>query len=478
MATQRSVPAEELSRLLGPQAHLGPAYAEIASGVRALILDGRIALRARLPSERRLAFALRVSRTTATAAYDVLREEGFLESRQGSGSTVALPTGGAVDRELGGQTREHADEGIDLTAAALPAPGAMMEAVDLAARDLAGYLGGSGYDPAGLRSLRAAVARDFASRGMPTDPEQIVITSGAQHAVALLLSVLLAPGDRALVEVPSYPNALEALRRAGASLVTAPMSETWNVRKISSLLRSMRPRLAYLIPDFHNPTGALMTDADRAALVTAAARVGTHLVVDETFAGLNLEKRSRMPQPMGAHDRDAVVVTLGSMSKAYWGGLRIGWIRCAVPLARQLARARSALDLATPVLEQLIAQHLLAASRAVLAERRSMLIARRAALVNALQAEVPHWRFATPRGGLCLWVDLAGLHTQDLAEAAAHDGVRLVPGTVFGVDGEPSDRVRVPFTQPPELLEEAARRLAAADARCRAIPTTNRVAPR
>jgi DNA-binding transcriptional MocR family regulator len=459
----------ELARMLGSWHRPGPGYVALARALRSLILDGRLSLRARLPSEREMAATLGVSRTTTTAAYDVLRSDGYVESRRGSGSRIALPTGGAIDREVAAQERHRlGPEGIDLTIAALPAPGAMVEAVDRAARDLAAHLGSSGYDPSGLPSLRRAVAGHFTERGLPTDEDQIIITSGAQHALTLLLDVLVAPGDPVLVEVPSYPNAFEAMRRAAIRFVRAPMGDDgWDVDMVCGRFGQAMPRVAYMICDFQNPTGFLMPDGQRAALVGAAGRAGTHLIVDETFAQLDLEPWRATPKPVAAHDEEDRVVTIGSMSKAYWGGLRVGWIRCVAPLARRLAQARMALDLSTPVLDQLVAVRLLLASESVLAERRAMLTERRNALVGAIRRSLPSWRVNVPRGGLCLWVELDRPEAEALAEAAEAEGVRVIPGPIFSVDGTLHRRLRVPFTQPVEALEDAVVRLASAVRRLR-----------
>src|SRR5439155_2957610 len=178
-----------------------------------------------------------------------------------------------------------------------------------------------------------------------------------------------------------------------------------------------------------------------------------------TFAQLDLEPWRARPDPVARADRDGVVMSVGSMSKAFWGGLRIGWIRCAAPLARRLARSRAGLDLATPVMEQLVAEHLLSMSDTVLAERRDLLTARRDALVAALRTDLPRWRFTVPRGGLCLWAELDRPDAELLARAAASEGVRIVPGPVFGVDGSLDRFVRLPFTQPPDVLRDAVRRL-------------------
>ena len=457
------VTTADLVRLLGSWQRRGPGYAALATALRALILDGRVPIRARLPSERSLAEALSVSRTTTTAAYDLLRGEGYVESRQGSGSRVTLPTGGTSDRELP-TTQAAPSDAIDMTIAALPAPGAMMEAVERATADLAGHLGGIGYDPTGLPSLRRTVGERFTRRGVPTTPEQIVITAGAQHALALLLDVLTAAGDPVLVETPSYPNAFAAMRRAGVRTIAAPMTAAgWDMTTLAKRFRVTDPRLAYLIPDFQNPTGFLMNDDERAAIVEAARRAGSHLVVDETFVELDLEPWRRRPKPVAAHDRTGVVVTTGSMSKAYWGGLRVGWIRATVPLAHRVARARVGIDLSTPVLEQLVAQHLLEGGEEAMAERRALVTSRRDALMAAVRSELPAWRFAPPRGGLSLWVELDGVDASALAPAAEEEGVRIIPGSTFAVDGALDDRLRLPYTQPEDVLEEAVRRLATAE---------------
>jgi DNA-binding transcriptional MocR family regulator len=155
------------------------------------------------------------------------------------------------------------------------------------------------------------------------------------------------------------------------------------------------------------------------------------------------------------------------MSKSFWGGLRVGWIRCTPPLARRLARARAAIDLATPVLEQLVAERLLRASGPVLAERRKLLAERRDALAAALGRDLPAWRFAVPRGGLCLWAELERPEAERLADAASQEGVHVVAGPTFSPDGTLERHLRLPFTQPPDRLEEAVRRLAAAERRLR-----------
>ncbi|HEX6470563.1 MAG TPA: PLP-dependent aminotransferase family protein [Streptosporangiaceae bacterium] len=460
----RAIGGLQLARLLGDLSGERPFYAVLARAIRRLILDGGLALRVRLPAERDLAAALGVSRTTVTAAYDALRAESFIESRRGAGSWTALPRGRASRLSLagGGAPFGTVEPEIDLGSAAPGAPDLFDEAVADAVARLPAYTAGPGYDPAGIDPLREAVAARYTERGLPTRPEQIVVTAGAQHALNLLIEELMSPGDPVLVESPTYPHALEALRRRGARLIPVGVNAGWDVELIGTSMRQAAVRFAYVNPDFHNPVGRLMDDGSRAALVAAAKRGGCHLVVDETFAELALDSDVVMPPPVAAHDTDGRVISVGSAAKVFWGGLRIGWIRTTAPMARRLATLRESLDLASPVLEQLIAGELLARIDEVRAERVALLRAGRAALVSALGELLPGWQFTVPLGGMSLWARLPGPVSTSLAGAAARLGVRVVPGPLFGVEGLLEDYLRLPYVQPPGVLRDAVGRLARA----------------
>jgi DNA-binding transcriptional MocR family regulator len=147
------------------------------------------------------------------------------------------------------------------------------------------------------------------------------------------------------------------------------------------------------------------------------------------------------------------------MSKGYWAGLRIGWIRATPTLVHRLVAARASLDLAGPVIEQLVAAELLRRADEILPARREQLRPRRDALAAALPAQ---WRFTPPPGGLCLWVELDAPRSTALAAIADRHGVRVAAGPRFGVDGAFERFVRLPYTLPEETLREAAARLAVA----------------
>ncbi|HWG94264.1 MAG TPA: PLP-dependent aminotransferase family protein [Mycobacteriales bacterium] len=439
----------------------GPAYARLAAAVRALLVDGRLPLAARLPAERELATRLGVSRTTVTAAYDALRADGYLHARQGAGTFTALPDEHV--HQVAGWTAVRSAPGLDLAVASSEAlPGVVEAAVARAVPRLGRHLRGHGYDVLGLVELREAVAARYAARGLPTSPDQVVVTAGALAATGLVARALLGPGDRVVVDTPTYPNALDVVRRAGGRLAGVALDDDgWDLERVEAAYRSALPRLGHVVADFANPTGHVLPEADRARLVRAAACAGTTLVVDETLADVWLD--APPPPPVAAFDDDDGVVTVGSLSKSHWGGLRVGWVRAPRGLVARLAESRSALDLAPPVLEQLVAAELLADEDA-LDRRRALLRARRAALAAGLQEHCPGWTWREPAGGLVLWVRLDAPVATALAAAAERHGVRLVPAGRFSVDGTGERHVRVPFALPEPVLADAARRLAAARA--------------
>ncbi|MDX6741398.1 PLP-dependent aminotransferase family protein [Actinocorallia sp. A-T 12471] len=464
MSEVRYVGGVQLARLLGPLPSERPLYAALSRGIRTLVQDGRLPLGVRLPAERDLAGALGVSRTTVTSAYDDLREDGFVSSRQGAGSWTALPAVSA-DRPGGpaftASPRDAQPGTIDLGCASHAAPAVFPEAVEAAVAQLPLYTCGPGYEPAGLLRLREAIADRYTERGLPTRPEEIVVTNGAQQAWNLLVQTLVRPGEPVMVERPTYPHALGALRNRGALLATVGVSDGWDVELLADGMRQSGVRLAYLIPDFQNPTGHLMSADDRAAVVEASRASKAQIVVDETFAELSIDAAAPMP-PMASFDGGGRVISVGSASKLFWGGLRVGWIRTTIPLAQRLATLREPMDIAPPVMEQLITAELFCRVEEVRAERRAQLGEARDALVAALRARVPDWTFTVPEGGMCLWARLPFPVATCLSETALRHGVRVIPGPMFGADGVLEDYLRLPFAKSPDQLREAVTRLAAA----------------
>lgn len=474
----RFISASAMATLVG-DFDRSPAYAGLAEALRALIADGRIAHGSRLPSERELTAALAVSRTTVARAYAALRDRGYAEARRGSGTFTRVPGGPsrAPDRVL--TPRTDASDLIDLNCAAAPAPPGVGAAYEAAMAELPGYLVDHGYYPVGLPELQRAIAASYDARGLPTDPDQIMVTPGALAATAVVAQSLTGPGDRIVAEVPGYPNAAGAIGLRSTRLVGASVDvDGWDLAGIAATIRQSAPRLVHTIPDFQNPTGNLMPDAQREeyAAVLAAARTVT--LVDEAHQALALEGQ-QMPLPMATHVEAAggEAITVGSTSKMLWGGLRVGWIRAPRARMDALTQARLTLDLGVPVFEQLVAAHLLRDPDSILAAHRERLREQRDALVAAVSRELPDWRFRTPTGGLALWCELPRAEASSLALEAESRGVAFAPGTVFSAEGGYERFVRIPWTRPVDELEQAVTRIAEA-VRTEQAPGTRRTAER
>lgn len=448
-----------------------PAYLGLASALREVIGDGRIAYGTRLPSERELTATLGVSRTTVTRAYAELRDSGYAEARHGAGTFTQLPGGPvrAYDRVL------HPDMpvGIDLVCAAASAPPGIAAAYAEAAAEVPAYLGGHGYYPAGLPDLQAAIAATYDARGLATHPEQIIVTSGALSATAVVGRALAGTGKRVAVDSPTYPNGVQALRTGGSRIVTMPIDpDGWDLDGIASVLGRHRPALAHLMPEFQNPTGVVMSEADRARYARLLRDHDCIAVVDEAHQALALDG-GQQPRPFAEFAPGAI--TLGSASKSIWGGLRLGWIRSPAPLVDALTQARITLDLGAPVLEQLVLLRLLTGEmERLLTDHRDRLRAQRDALAAALDQHLPDWGFRLPSGGMALWCRLPGGSSSALVEEAARHDVHLPPGPAFAPAGGLDRFVRLPFTLPAAELEEAVRRLADAWAVVAKAPSSGR----
>lgn len=218
-------------------------------------------------------------------------------------------------------------------------------------------------------------------------------------------------------------------------------------------MRDAAPRMAYVVADFHNPTGSLATEDQRRRLVDAARSAGTLLVVDETMTELQLDHDTEPPRPVCAFDpAGSAVITVGSASKAFWAGMRIGWVRAAPDIIRSLVAARAYSDLGSPVLEQLAIASLLETGgwEAAVGIRREQARENRDAIVEALHRHLPDWEFSVPRGGLTLWARTGGLSGSRIAEAGSGSGCGCRParGSVSTAPSRASYGCRSRSTEP------------------------------
>lgn len=434
------------------------AYAELAGRIRVLITDGRIPVGTRLPSERELAAHAGRSRTTIVAAYQELRDSGYLLSRQGSGSRATLPHLADVSKRTG--------DSVNFAGAVPPPVDGLRELIAEVTGDLPDITTFPGFDLLGNDGLREAIADRYTQRGLPTSPDQVLVTTGGQHAIALTAHTLIHRSDIALVESPTYPHAYEAFQRAGARMVATPITvEGWDIPHLLATIQQTRPAVAYLIPDFQNPTGVSMDPVDRARLVQAARSAGTTLVIDEATVDLNID-RAWDDGPFARHAARSAgpdgsgVITLGSLSKSIWSGLRIGWIRADEAVIRRLVQARPAGDLGTPPIEQLVGEKVLRRMDDLVVGRQRMLREHRAVLSTSLRCHLPQWRTPWPNGGMSLWVQLNQPASSALTSIVRARGMSLVPGPKFSIDGSLERFLRLPMTSPADELERGVRMLA------------------
>lgn len=447
------VSARALTAALGGWRTREPAYEALADGIRLLCLDNRLAPRTALPAERELAAALRVSRSTVTAAYRSLRDTGHIASVRGSGS-VTLP----LRRHDPG--RAGAGDGmLDLQQASPQAWPGLAGVMAEVAGSSAALVSRVGYDVFGRGELREAIADHYTERGLPTTPGQILVTTGAQSAIHLVASVLLARGDRLVIETPTYPHAADAFRRTGSRLVGVPVTtdEGWDLERAEQAFARTLPIAAYLMPAFQNPTGRSMSVREAEVIRDSAERAGSVLVLDETTADLAIDPDKRDDSFMhvfAAADEESIV-RIGSLGKTVWGGLRVGWVRADGDFVRRLVAARPAHDLGTPEFEQAVATELLRRFSEIVAQRSDLLRAGRDAAVAALARELPEWRVPDVNGGVSLWVEIGAPLSAALVMDVRSRGLLLSAGPRFSVDGGHDRHLRVPFTGPPDEIDRA-----------------------
>lgn len=448
---------------------LGPLHRKLAGALRAAIGDGRLPGGARIPSERELAMRLHVSRSTVVAAYDALRGEGLLQSRQGSGSRVVAGAGPtAVDRDgpdlspiyrslLAGDERDV----LSLACAVTRCHPAVHEELSAIAAQAGELLAGSGYQPLGLPSLREAVAALLSRTGLPTTPGQVIVTSGAQQAIVLAAECLVGPGRDVVVESPGFPGTIDAFRFRGARLVAVPVDgEGVDADAVAAAVAAHPPAAIYLMPSFHNPTGAALSEHRRRRLAELSATSGVPILEDNALEHLRLDVDP--PPPIAAFAPEAPIVTAGSLSKVAWGGLRLGWLRAPEPLMGRLSRVKAMSDLGTPMLDQAVGARLVPRIEELARDRRVELRRSLADAGELLGRLLPAWRWQPPTGGPSLWVELPTGTASSFAQVALRHGVEVIPGEVMSPTGEHRRHLRLPYVGERPVLEAVVYRLARA----------------
>jgi DNA-binding transcriptional MocR family regulator len=454
---------------------------KLAEALTGAIRRGVLNPGARLPSERSLADALRLSRTTIVAAYDALRDEGWLESRSGSGTWVSMKSASVSAARSAAQAQSLAgspllallahpnrESIVDLAMGSpLPLRDFPFDRFEIPDNEYRAMVEDRMYYPLGMPPLREAVAGYYRQRGVATSSEQILITNGAQQGLALVASLFLQRGDAALVEDPMYFGVLDILRAAGARIGSLPVGPNGvSPGVLRDRISASAARLVYLTPTFQNPTGTVVPQPARKEICRIAAELGAPIVEDEVMAELALD--GPLPLPIAAYGSqsrnapDAPVFTIGSLSKLVWPGLRVGWVRAAEPWIERLARLKNAMDLGSPLLTQAIGVRVLGAIDQARQLRRAELRLKRDRAVALFRKYLPEWSFRVPSGGAFLWLKLPSGYAVEFGQVALRHGVVIVAGSHMSASDQHGQYVRVPFLADAEAMEAGVRRLASA----------------
>jgi 2-aminoadipate transaminase len=319
----------------------------------------------------------------------------------------------------------------------------------------------------GFERLRTMIAAHLRARRVVVTASDVIITSGAQQAIAIGLELVCKPGDRVGVAAETYPAALDLIRERGMVPVAA----------------ADRVRALYAMPALGNPSGLGLSPEARRALLAA----GVPVIEDDAYADLRFDGPA--PPPLLA-DAPSQVIYVGTLSKTLCPGLRIGWLVVPARLRRRALRLKQGSDLHASSLSQAIVEDLLGADTASggldfeahLVRLRRFYRTRAMMLARALRQHLPGWRFATPEGGFAIWAQAEPtrrkVDEKALLEAAAEERVMFDPGSLFRPDkGTAPIAARFCFSAtPPAMFEEGIRRMARAWQRVTSEPRRRRAA--
>jgi 2-aminoadipate transaminase len=355
------------------------------------------------------------------------------------------------------------------------------------------------YSPTeGYLPLREMIARHTERFGLHITPDNIMITSGSQQALDLLGKVFINPGDRILVESPTYLGALQAWNAYGAEYVAVPLDEDGMDTDALECALRVGPKFIYALPNFQNPAGVTLAMERRRRLVEMADRYGVPIVEDDPYGQLRFEGE-HLPALVvldgcGLHNGDFCyrgnVIYLSTFSKILAPGIRLAWVVAPPEVIGKLVQAKQGTDLNTATLNQMVAYEV---ARGGFLDEHMQLIRRvyrerRDAMLDAMQRHFPHGvHWTRPQGGLFLWVTLPqGMDSTELLRAALKEKVAFVPGASFHPGGGGQNTMRLNFSNAtPEKIREGIARLGGVlhdslDSRARAtlLPASRPVRPK
>ena len=350
--------------------------------------------------------------------------------------------------------------------AALPLDTLAADVAELVARD--GQVALQYGSAQGVPALREQICEVMALEGIRADPNDVVVTVGSQMALDLITRILCDPGDVVLAEGPSYVGALGSFAAYQARVVHVAMDAHGLVPELlRDALRTLRaqgvvPKLLYTIPNFHNPAGVTLAVERRREVLDICAEYGVAVMEDNPYGLLGFTGRVYP----ALRSMDADVMYLGSFSKTFASGLRVGWALVPPAVRDRLVLAAESATLCPPTFNQLLVSRYLAAHdwRGQVKTFTEVYRERRDAMLAALEAHLPDgstWNI--PDGGFYVWLTVPeGVDTKAMLPRAVTARVAYASGTGFYADGFGSQQLRLSFCYPtPERITEGVRRLAA-----------------
>ncbi|KEO80294.1 PLP-dependent aminotransferase family protein [Paenibacillus polymyxa] len=476
------------SELLFPADHALKLYEQVIHYVTVRIDRGDWQTDMKLPSVRSLAQELGVHRLTVFRAYQELKQRGLVYVRDKSGYYVhaSQATGHAkyagysghtsIDLTIHSKSAHAADDpsvsawrGMDgLTrvqsvnanfqfSKALIDPSLlpnrfwgelMIQVFEKHPKVAATYSAVQGDT-----ELREAMAQHFSvDKHFALSPDEVMITSGAQQAIDLIARSLLHTGDRVLIERPAYGPAMEIFRRQGARLtMTDIRPEGYDMDQIEWCMKTEKPRLFYMNPTFHNPTGFTVPDEQRKRLPELAERYGCLIVEDDSTYDISFGQKP--PSPIFAYDVSGSVVYIRSYSKYVAPGLRIAAVTCRPQLMNSLLNVKALVDNGSPLLNQKLFLQYFQSPR-MQQHIKKLCIAlqiRKETMEDSLRDS--GWTWTSPAGGLNLWLQLPStLKPNELLAKSVQESVSFVPGNVFDpIGAEGKTHVRLSYSYANEL---------------------------
>jgi DNA-binding transcriptional MocR family regulator len=461
-----------------------PLYRQIVDRIRELIRSGALPEGFRLPPERRLAEALGINRSTVLTAYRELKGEGLVDAHVGRGTSVramaalAPAVGGPPGlpwRQLFCERALRVQEPVvrdllELTerrdvislAVGLPAPellplGLLREIfvrlVDDVGPPLLLHCPTEGHTP-----LRETLSHQLATRGMTCSPAEVLVLSGSQQGLDLVVRALVDPGDVVVVEEPTYVGMLPVLRGAQARVVGVPAdAEGMRTDLLATVLEHQRPKLIYTLPTFQNPSGAELALRRRRELLELATRHRVPILEDDPYSELRYDG-SPLPS-LRALDDSGQVIYLSTLSKLLFPGLRLGFLAAPRSVVHQLALLKQGTDLHASSVGQLLLERFLSDGHyePYLQSLRVAYSERRDAMDAALKEDsAVRVRWQRPRGGFYFWCRLPDdVERSRLLAAAADVGVAFLPGDACFFEPPEQAYVRLNFSYPsPEQIRD------------------------